>query len=197
MIDYCTSADPVATSYERSAAYGFVAFSAPRRDLDTIPTADPFLVDEHDASVETLADVRNFLYMINPQRYPDREDLLDALAAVNVDLLIVDAEAEDGRLITDEVTRLQRKPNGARRLVLCYLSIGEAESYRDYWDPAWATDPPDWLLSENPNWPGKYSVRYWDPEWQAIVCDQVDRIVAAGFDGVYLDLVDAYGSFEL
>jgi len=76
-------------------------------------------MDENDASIETLADVRNFLCLINPQRHPDREAFLDALAAVNVDLLVIDAEAEDGRLTADDIDRLQRKPAGARRLVLC------------------------------------------------------------------------------
>ena len=33
---------------------------------------------------------------------------------------------------------------------------------------------------------------FWDPEWQAIIFDYVDRIVAAGFDGVYLDKVDEF-----
>ena len=195
-IDYCMDANAVATSCKQSAAHGFVAFAAPSRDLDVIPTAGPFPVGENDSSIKTLAGVRNFLYLVNPQQYPERTSFLDALAAVNVDLLVVDAEAEDGRLTPDEIDRLRRKPNGARRLVLCYLSIGEAEAYRDYWDPEWESNPPDWLLSENPNWPGNYLVRYWDTEWQAIVFDQLDRIMEAGFDGVYLDLVDAYESFE-
>jgi len=43
-------------------------------------------------------------------------------------------------------------------------------------------------------------VRYWDPNWQYIICGSsdsyVNRIVNAGFDGVYLDLVDEYEYFE-
>src|SRR5262249_52041563 len=39
---------------------------------------------------------------------------------------------------------------------------------------------------------GNYNVRFWHPDWQAIVFQYVDAIMAAGFDGVYLDRVDAF-----
>jgi len=35
-------------------------------------------------------------------------------------------------------------------------------------------------------------VRFWHPQWQAIILDYADRIVDAGFDGVYLDRVDIF-----
>ncbi len=79
------------------------------------------------------------------------------------------------------------------RTVLAYLSIGEAESYRYYFDPAWlGAKPPAWLGNENPDWPGNYKVLYWSADWQDLVYAYLDKIVAAGFDGVYLDIVDAY-----
>ncbi len=90
------------------------------------------------------------------------------------------------------------KPDGTRRIVLAYLSIGEAESYRNYWQSAWyfAETKPKWLREENPNWPRNYLVDFGDPDWQAVMFgtpfSMLDRIAAAGFDGVYLDRVDAY-----
>jgi len=59
---------------------------------------------------------------------------------------------------------------------------------------------PDWLGPNNPNWPSNYKVRYWDPQWQATIlgtpsgADEtpLDRIIDAGYDGVYLDIIDAY-----
>ena len=84
--------------------------------------------------------------------------------------------------------------------MIAYLSIGEAEDYRYYWQPEWKENPPAWLLDENPNWPGNHKVYYWDPEWQAIIygnhSSYLAKILAAGFDGVYLDLIDAYETFE-
>ncbi|MBI2931896.1 MAG: endo alpha-1,4 polygalactosaminidase [Planctomycetes bacterium] len=114
-----------------------------------------------------------------------------ALGKSHFDLCIVDADA----LSPAEVARLQRSPGGPK-IVLAYLSIGEAENYRAYWRPQWKEQPPDWLGPENPDWPGNYKVRYWDPAWQAIVLACLERIVAAGFDGVYLDVVDAYEFWE-
>ena len=78
------------------------------------------------------------------------------------------------------------------KLAISYISIGEAEDYRYYWQSSWASNPPSWLGSENPNWPGNYKVRFWDSNWQAIVYDYLDTILMQGFDGIYMDLIDSY-----
>ncbi len=84
--------------------------------------------------------------------------------------------------------------------MIAYLSIGEAEEYRYYWQPEWLQNLLAWLLEENLDWPGNHKIHYWDPEWQAIICGNRDsylaKILAAGFDGVYLDLIDAFEYFE-
>lgn len=118
---------------------------------------------------------------------------LAQLQSSDFDLLVMDY-ARDGhaenRYRAAEVASLRQG-----RLVLAYLSIGEAEEYRFYWKPEFRPGRPDWLLPPNPNWPDNYKVRYWDPEWQAIMADYVDQILEAGFDGLYLDLVDSYQYF--
>lgn len=57
-----------------------------------------------------------------------------------------------------------------------------------------------WLVEENPNWPGNYKVRYWMSEWQALFFGSAEaylnKVLAAGFDGAYLDLIDAFEYFE-
>lgn len=88
----------------------------------------------------------------------------------------------------------QFKSKGA--VLLCYFSIGEAESYRGYWQRGWKKDPPPFLLSENPQWKENFRVRYWDPAWQKIMLSELDRIADAGFDGVFLDIVDGFEFFE-
>ena len=35
-------------------------------------------------------------------------------------------------------------------------------------------------------------MKFWDPAWQEIIFAYTDRILAAGFDGVYLDKVDEF-----
>lgn len=78
------------------------------------------------------------------------------------------------------------------KLYVSYISIGEAEDYRSYWQTGWAGNPPAWLGPENPNWQGNYKVRYWDTAWQNIVYSYVDTIIAQDFDGIYLDIIDAW-----
>jgi len=75
---------------------------------------------------------------------------------------------------------------------ICYLSIGEAEDYRFYWNEDWNPDELDFLGPENPHWEGNYKVRYWDPAWQTIILSYTNRLLSAGFDGAYLDIIDAY-----
>jgi len=153
------------------------------------------------SDITSLADARNFLYLINPGAYPSKAAFLDSIRATNYDLVIIDPSYEgDSALTASEVASLKHKINGGARLALAYMSIGEAEDYRYYWQPEWSTNPPSWLAEENPDWPGNYKVRYWDAAWQAIIYGHDDsylrRILDAGFDGVYLDLIDAFEYFE-
>ena len=110
------------------------------------------------------------------------------IAASSSDLVVID-HSVDGRPFTlAEVEQMKRKPDGSRRIVLSYMSIGEAEDYRWYWDKRSV----DWLGRENPKWPGNYGVRFWHAGWQQIIFEYTDKILAAGFDGVYLDKVDEF-----
>jgi cysteinyl-tRNA synthetase len=126
------------------------------------------------------------------------QDLDIARAAKSpFDILVIDYAkdgSDDTALRPAEVSRLQKKPDGSRRLVLAYFSIGEAESYRSYWQKGWKRNKPDWLLGENPDWEENYAVCFWDPGWQSLLCGRpdayLDRILAQGFDGIYLDKCD-------
>lgn len=127
------------------------------------------------------------------------------LAGVPYDAIVIDytRDGSDGSALTAaEVQRLKFKPDGSRRIVLAYMSIGEAESYRWYWSPWWNDlwfipnifTKPGWCGPQNGDWKGNYAVRYWDPEWQRIIVGgggYLDRLLKAGFDGVWLDKVDS------
>jgi cysteinyl-tRNA synthetase len=100
-----------------------------------------------------------------------------------------------------EVVDLMRtRPDGRKRLVLAYFSIGEAENYRYYWQDSWLANRPEWLEPENPDWPGNYLVQFWHPGWQALLFGSpnayLDRIIGAGFDGVYLDGADKFEQWQ-
>lgn len=137
-------------------------------------------------------EAKNFAYQLQDVN-------LDSLADADFDLVVIDYSLHGDhptRLTPEQVKKIQKKPKGGgKRLVLAYLSIGEAEDYRYYWRPDFRPGQPKWLMDMNPAWPGNYPVRFWDPAWQTIVFDYLDHIARAGFDGVYLDCVDVYERF--
>jgi cysteinyl-tRNA synthetase, unknown class len=115
------------------------------------------------------------------------------------DLVVIDYgfDRRNATAFPREVVDLMRtRPDGSKRLIFAYFSIGEAENYRYYWQESWLKTRPEWLEPENPDWPGNYLVQYWHPEWQAILYGSpnayLDRILGAGFDGVYLDGTDKF-----
>ena len=212
VIDYCRRRPLIDDSYSRNRKEGFISFAAPRRDLTVIPGYPDPVFSEHTGEVTTLAQARNFLFLINPEAFSGKESFLSALGRTNYDLIVIDAfvDGVEGPewLEAGDIRSLKRKAGGGRRLVIYYLSIGEAEVYRYYWDRSWDrnrdgrpdTGAPQWLGEENPNWRGNYKVRYWDAGWQAILFGSeqsyLDQILARGFDGVYLDIIDAFEYFE-
>jgi cysteinyl-tRNA synthetase, unknown class len=134
--------------------------------------------------------------------YQLQEIYLEAIGETKFDLVIMDysRDGSDAEKFTArEIGDLKDSPGGSKT-VLAYMSIGEAEDYRWYWQRSWDNNrdgrpdagAPAWLGRSNPDWPGNYKVRYWDPAWQQIVYDYLDEVLAAGYDGVYLDIVDAY-----
>ena len=199
--DYCSTHAKMDDSYTRNQSAGYVSFAAPDRELDRVPAYPEPLFMENDEEITGLGEVRNFLYLINPEQFGTEEEFIQAIAATNYDLLIMDLFSADNVPFTEsEVGRLKEKANGGRRLVVAYMSIGEAEDYRYYWKSEWKKDPPAWLDGENPAWEGNYKVSYWEGEWQEIIYgggdSYLDRILEAGFDGVYLDIIDAFEYYE-
>jgi cysteinyl-tRNA synthetase len=123
----------------------------------------------------------------------------ELIAASDLDLIVIDPIVEGVRLGPDALDALRKKPGGGQRLVVAYASMGEAESYRAYWQASWREAPPPWLGPENARWPGSFAVRYWRPEWRTLLLGEggtLDAILTAGFDGVFLDRVDAYGDWR-
>ena len=200
VIDYCYTKSLMDASYTENEELGYISFAADHRELDHIPKypENPYRVNGED--IRSLDEAKNFLFFINPQQFSNKDDFLRAIQQTNYDLVIIDAYFQDELLTSAEVAYLKTKKNGGQRLVLSYMSIGEAEDYRDYWNQGWKTNPPDWLTEENPYWEGNYKVKYWDKDWQQYIYGNKDsylsKIIHSEFDGVYLDIIDAFWYFE-
>jgi cysteinyl-tRNA synthetase len=151
-----------------------------------------------------LAGARSWGYQLNGMT-------IEEAAASPYDFLVVDGTTglKSGAMMTrEDVARLKTKPDGARRIVVSYLSVGESEDYRpDYFSKEYMEeDAPDWLMHENKDWKGNRIIRFCHEGWQkTILGDEngrnvydsirpspLHRLVELGFDGVYLDRVDVY-----
>jgi uncharacterized protein (TIGR01370 family) len=107
-----------------------------------------------------------------------------------------------------------------RKLLVAYIDIGEAEDWRWYW--TWSTgwdctgarpaDWPDYIITCDPDgWSGNYPVAYWDPLWKDVVITGtnqnsapygdynsiIDEVIKDGFDGIYLDWVEAFENTDV
>jgi cysteinyl-tRNA synthetase len=199
--DYCFSHDNMDDSYTKNQANSYISFAADHRELDHIPDHPQPIYGENERNISDLTDISNFLYLINPVSFNSREEFIHAVTSTNYDLIIMDLFFHDNTPFTaSEIEQLRHKANGGKRLVICYMSIGEAEDYRYYWQQDWNSDKPSWLDAENPDWEGNYKVKYWEKEWQDIIfgndSSYLKKIIDADFDGVYLDIIDAYEYYE-
>lgn len=120
-----------------------------------------------------------------------------AIAATNFKIMVIDY-SRDGTDATQYTQAQLQSLHAAGKKVLAYVSIGEAESYRYYFMPSWlshiapSATAPCWLGHVDPDWAGNYAVRYWSEDWQQTMLGYVDKVMAQGFDGVYLDKVDEF-----
>ncbi|MDP7078909.1 MAG: endo alpha-1,4 polygalactosaminidase [Candidatus Undinarchaeales archaeon] len=149
----------------------------------TVATSTPSPAPRPDDEGPTTADITTFHYQLQGAT-------LTSLKALDVDVLVIDVD--DANLSDTEVSEL--KEDGT--VVLSYLSIGEAEEYRGYWKEGWRVGDPSFIDAENPEWKGNFKVRYWDEGWQAIILERIRKISGKGYDGVYLDIIDAYWYYE-
>ncbi|WP_457558016.1 MJ1477/TM1410 family putative glycoside hydrolase [Candidatus Harpocratesius sp.] len=153
--------------------------------------------------------VNDFCYLLQYNKYNSADDAITQMSDTEYDLFVIDMYFDENPWSTEQISNLKETlSENQERIVLCYISIGEAESYRPYWNASWDADEdgipddgaPSWLDQENPDWEGNYKVRYWDPTWQKLIfgtnTSYLDQIINIGFNGAYLDIIDAFEYYE-
>ncbi len=192
----CASSMPPSTTEE------------PPAQIPDIPTELP---PTEDPPVETITPPRQVSFAV----IHDSSDIgLSELAAQSFDMIMIEP-SRNGDLSTEltlgEVETL-RSSGACPKQILAYLHLARAEDSATYWDPVWVTGDgitgfplpglaPAWLGEWDYMIPATYQVRYWDPQWHAVIMGTTaagsaatpfDRIINAQYDGVYLDGVAAY-----
>jgi len=121
-------------------------------------------------------------------------EAVQALARTSYPLLVI--EPGSGNSPAELVKALRLTPERKPRVLLAYVSPGEAEKWREYWHKDWRRGSPDFLAARDPDgWSGSYPVAFWKPAWKKLWLGEdgiIARLARAGFDGVYLDWVEAY-----
>ncbi|MAN26205.1 MULTISPECIES: endo alpha-1,4 polygalactosaminidase [Mesonia] len=199
--DYCFTQSKVNDAYQRNLQHNYIPFIAPDRELNTIPALLEELPGENANEINSFSEVKNFLYLLNTENFSSKANFIQQIQQTNYDLLITDLFFQgDLEFSNEEINQLKVKANGGKRLVVAYFSIGEAEDYRYYWKESWNNNLPDFIEAENPDWEGNFKVNYWDAGWQEILYGNenayLSKILNAGFDGTYLDIIDAYQYFQ-
>ena len=81
-------------------------------------------------------------------------------------------------------------------MVISYINIGAAENWRYYWKDDWKLHHPRWLKKPYKGYQDEIWVKFWKKDWQEIIYGNdnsyMKKILDAGFDGAYLDNVEAY-----
>jgi cysteinyl-tRNA synthetase, unknown class len=76
------------------------------------------------------------------------------------------------------------------------MNIGAAENWRYYWNSNWRLNNPIWLKKKYVGYEDEFYVQFWHDNWKKIIYrnseSYLKKILDAGFDGVFLDNVEAY-----
>jgi cysteinyl-tRNA synthetase len=153
------------------------------------PTAGPSADDATTGAAEPAQQPADWIYQLSG--YED--DGLEALIAAPHEAAVIDLARDGGEdyFTADEITAL--KDSG--KTVYAYFTMGSIETYRPE-HPAVAAH--DLILNQWGDWPDEYFVEYWDQRWWDLVMQpRLDQAMTAGYDGVYLDVPNAYEEIDL
>jgi cysteinyl-tRNA synthetase len=159
-------------------------------------------IDRADADLETpegelplLAEVKHWLYHIDVDL---ESETIDDIVGSGHELVVLDFIPSEANNTDFPMAGVIGDLHGAAtpKLVLAYVDIGQAEDFRTYWEPGWKPGEPEWIVGTDPDgWEGNYPVAFWWDEWRDIWLGEgglIEQIIDSGFDGVYLDWVEAY-----
>ncbi len=150
---------------------------------------------DHMDRVKRLREVSHWFYYLG---FEPEGDVLQQIEDSTYDMIVIEPIFTDCENIdfplADVIARFHSAAHP--KLVLAYIDIGQAEDWRTYWQSDWKIGDPEWITAEDPDgWEGNYPVAYWYDDWHAIWLGEngyLQQFLDAGFDGIYLDWVEAY-----
>jgi cysteinyl-tRNA synthetase len=161
----------------------------------TAPSVEGETPGSTDDRSHILAHVSHWLYLIDVNL---EQETVDQIATSTYDMVVLDFISSEENNTDYPMAEVIAKLHNAShpKLVIAYIDTGQAEEYRTYWQPGWGIGNPKWIVGSDPDgWVGNFPVAYWHDEWRQIwlgADGYLQAILDAGFDGVYLDWVEAY-----
>ncbi len=183
------------------AALVIVATAGCSDDDDSLTTSAGGGVPERDGerpenpAHHRLAEVSRWFYMIDVNL---GDEMVERIAASDYEMVVLDFIPSEAENVDFPMAAVIDRMHEAAvpKLVIAYIDIGQAEDYRTYWRHGWRIGDPDWIAGGDPDgWEGNFPVAFWRDEWREIWLGEngyLRAIVEDGFDGVYLDWVEAY-----
>ena len=174
------------------------------------PTLDGSVGFAHESLTDRGPILKAHTWACQLQGHGGKEIDLDDIKMCQADAVIIDysRDGSEARAFTGrDVAAMKIRRMGVPKKLIAYMSVGEAEEARFYWKKPWArkdvksSTAPAWLYKANEGgWTGNWRVKFWDPGWQKIIIDEpksfLNQIIDAGFDGVFLDIIEAAEYWE-
>lgn len=193
--DYITNNNNYSDVVQRNTTEGFIAFPREQNNYDYKYIPDS-IISENTNDITKLADAKNYLYLISTDNYSSKQEMIDSISSTNFDVVLIDLFFNEISFLPSEIEQLKTKANGAKRLVISYINVGAAENWRYYWKENWKIHRPLWLKKHYEGYEDEIWVKFWKEDWKNIIYGNdesyMKRILDAGFDGAYLDNVEAY-----
>jgi cysteinyl-tRNA synthetase, unknown class len=157
-----------------------------------------------------LENIKYWAYQINGN-YSDDE--VKKLVDSKYDLIVLEPTRTISKSYNYDIASVVKKLKESKasdgisnKLVLAYIDIGQVEDWRWYYDKIKNKTGNDNLIlgADSEGWSGSYQVKYWSQDWKDIMINgskyaeglnynsNLQQSINDGFDGVYLDWVEAY-----
>jgi hypothetical protein len=107
--------------------------AASHRELDNIPSYPSAPFSENTAEITSLNEIKNFLYLINPELFHSKHDFINAIVSTNYDLLIMDLFFDEEAFTASEVEAL----NGRRSSLAMKIHISTRSLRQNLMEPTW------------------------------------------------------------
>ena len=179
VIDYCSNKFSL-SSFNKNQNLSFISLQSNYSAmLNELPIKAN---NENNLNITKLSEARNLLAFYS--------DKIKKLKKSNYDVIIINPFYDDTNQTIDPKP-YQIKMNGSRRLIVGYAPIAEVIPEMYFYKQAQLFANPNHINHEF----GSLIVNYWLKGWQNLLNEYIAKLVYAGYDGVFLDVVDTFCFF--